>query len=75
VSSKRQDREAAVRIIARELRINLEEAQVWCEAWEQFAKSQGIARGPYFWDSARGWIDAQRSFGLAYRSSTRRRAG
>jgi hypothetical protein len=69
------DRHSPVRTIARDLRIDLEEAQRWCEAWERFAKRQGVVRGPYYWDSARGWIDAQRSFERADRSSPRRRAG
>ena len=55
--------DAVVRSIARERAIDLQEAQRWCEAWEQFAKRAGVApSGPHYWDSARGWIDAQRFF-------------
>jgi len=72
---REQDRHTAVRRIARELRMELEEAERWCDAWERFAERQGVPPGPYFWDSGRGWIDAQRGFELADRSSTRRRAG
>jgi hypothetical protein len=57
--------------IARDLGIDHEEAQGWCEAWERFAARHGVARGRYFWDSARGWIDAQRSFEKAERSAGR----
>jgi hypothetical protein len=36
------------------------EASSWCEAWEQHAAQTGLPSGDaYFWDSARGWIDAQ----------------
>jgi hypothetical protein len=64
------DRYAASRHIARELRIDLEEAQRWCDAWERFAKRSGLAPSrPYYWDSARGWIDAQRFFAREDRSS------
>jgi hypothetical protein len=31
----------------------------WCDAWEEHAARSGISSAaPYFWDSARGWIDA-----------------
>jgi hypothetical protein len=60
--------------IARDLAIDLEEAQRWCDAWERFAKRAGVnPRRPYYWDAARGWIDAQRSFAQEDRSSGRRR--
>jgi hypothetical protein len=55
--------------------MELQEAERWCDAWERFAERQRVPSGPYFWDSGRGWIDAQRGFELADRSSTRRRAG
>ena len=35
-------------------------AERWCDAWEAEAARQGTAHGPYYWDSGRGWIDAQR---------------
>ena len=54
-------RKAAIRGLARDLGVDLEEAQRWCAAWERFAKRHGVVWNPYFWDSARGWIDAQRS--------------
>jgi hypothetical protein len=75
VPTRNQDRDAAIRLIARDLRIEVEEARRWCAAWERFAKRHDIARGPYFWDSAHGWIDAQRSFERADRMSVRQRAG
>jgi hypothetical protein len=56
-------REAAIRGLARDLRVDFEKAERWCDAWERFAKRHGVAWNPYFWDSARGWIDAQRSMG------------
>jgi hypothetical protein len=56
------DWQNAVKNIARELRIELVEAETWCERWEQFAERRGMPRDDYFWDSGRGWIDAQRSF-------------
>ena len=57
-----QARNVAIKIVARDLGIALEEAQRWCDAWERFAERRGVPRGPYFWDSGRGWIDAHRSF-------------
>ena len=36
------------------------EAWRWCKAWEEHAARRGLqCETPYFWDSARGWIDAQ----------------
>lgn len=76
MADKIEARSAAIRSLARELGIDLEEAQRWCEAWERFAKRAGVATGlPYYWDSARGWIDAHRSFEQPYRLSKRERAG
>ena len=66
---------AAAKSIASDLHIDLAEAQRWCDAWDRFAKRHQVARGQYFWDSGRGWIDAQRSFERADRSLTRERAG
>jgi hypothetical protein len=66
-----QARNAAIKIIARDLRIDREEAQRWCDAWEQFAKRGGVLRGRFFWDAGRGWIDAHRSFEKASRSPER----
>jgi hypothetical protein len=40
-----------------------------CAAWEQFARRQGAARGRYFWDAGRGWIDAQRAMGMVLSSA------
>lgn len=32
----------------------------WCDAWEEHAAKSGMSsQALYFWDSARGWIDAQ----------------
>jgi hypothetical protein len=54
-------RNAAIRRLARDLKVDLQKAERWCDAWERFAERHGVAWNPYFWDSARGWIDAQRS--------------
>jgi len=54
-------REAAILGLARDLGVELEMAERWCDAWERFAKRHGVPRSAYFWDAARGWIDAQRS--------------
>jgi hypothetical protein len=41
-------------------RMSLEAAIGWCDAWEEHAARSGMSsKGPYFWDSALGWIDAQ----------------
>jgi hypothetical protein len=54
-------RNAAILRLARDLEVDVAKAERWCGAWERFAKRRGVAWNPYFWDSARGWIDAQRS--------------
>jgi len=59
-NTTKQARHAAAKVIARDLGIDIEEAEYWCDAWVRFAKND--ASGRYYWDSARGWIDAQRSF-------------
>jgi hypothetical protein len=42
--------------------IDAEVADHWCELWETEAVRQGMTRhGTYFWDAAKGWIDAHRS--------------
>lgn len=64
-------RSAAIRSIARDLRVDGEEAQRWGDAWERFAVRHSVVPGSYFWDSARGWIDAQRSFKEAHLASER----
>jgi hypothetical protein len=60
--------DAAIQSLARDLRIDREEAERWCAAWQRFARRQGAARGPYFWDAGRGWIDAQRAMGMVVAS-------
>jgi hypothetical protein len=54
-------RDAAIRSLAGDLGIDRDEAERWCTAWERFARRQGVARTPYFWDAGRGWIDAHRT--------------
>ena len=54
---------AAIRSLARDVGIDRDEAERWCAAWERFARQQGVARSPYFWDAGRGWIDAHRATG------------
>ena len=49
-----QARAAAIRSLARDLRIDPSEAERWCVAWELFARRQGAARSVYFWDAGRG---------------------
>lgn len=44
------------------LGVDLDQAERWCATWEAEAARQGVARGPYYWDAGRGWIDAQRAF-------------
>jgi hypothetical protein len=60
----KQARDAVIRSLARELTIDLQEAERWCAAWERFARRQGGARSRYFWEAGRGWIDAQRAMGM-----------
>ena len=53
-------RQALARILVSVRRMTLDEASGWCDEWEKYAASSGLSSGaPYFWDSARGWIDAQ----------------
>ena len=36
-------------------------ADRWCDLWEAEAAGQGLpSDSEHFWDSAKGWIDAQR---------------
>jgi hypothetical protein len=72
-STAKQARHAAVRSIARELAIDIVEAERWCAAWQEFAKRNGGAQSAYFWDAGRGWIDAQRAMGRAVASFERPR--
>ena len=60
----KQGRYAAIRSLVRDLKIDHDEAEQWCEVWEHFARRYGAARNRYFWDAARGWIDAQRAMGV-----------
>ena len=64
-------RDAAIRSLARDLRMERDDAERWCAAWEQFAKRYGGARSPYFWDAGRGWIDAQRAMGTVLSTAKR----
>jgi hypothetical protein len=53
-------RRALVRVLVSVRGITLEEASGWCDAWEKNAARSGLrSEAPYFWDAARGWIDAQ----------------
>jgi hypothetical protein len=67
-------RSAAIRNLARDLRMPPREAERWCVAWEQFARRYGGARSLHFWDAGRGWIDAQLSFQQQKRELARKRA-
>jgi hypothetical protein len=55
----RAARRAAIASLVRDLDLLPDDAERWCDAWERFANHHGVARGTYFWDSGRGWIDAQ----------------
>ena len=70
-----QARSAAIRRLARDLRMAPSEAERWCVAWELFARRYGGAESPHFWDAGRGWIDAQLFFQQQERSLARKRAG
>lgn len=69
MANKQQARDAAIRCLARDLTIDLQEAERWRAAWERFARRQGGARSRYFWDAARGWIDAQRAIDMVVASA------
>src|SRR5512140_1355062 len=66
-SQRRDEAKARARLAARHdlvaSGLHPEDAAIWCAAWEAEAERQGLRPdGLYFWDAARGWIDAQRSF-------------
>jgi len=65
----KQARDAAIVSLAQDLGIDVDQAERWCAAWEQIARRQGVARGPYFWDAGQGWIGAQRSVGMVVSST------
>ena len=45
-------------------RMTSDEAMAWCDKWERYAARSGLSsESAYFWDSARGWIDAQLDLG------------
>lgn len=66
-------RQALVRVLFPARRLTLAEASRWCDSWEVHAAGSGIRRSetPYFWDSARGWIDAQLDIEPTATSQTR----
>jgi hypothetical protein len=48
------------RILMSVRKLTEEEASDWCDKWEKHAAKSGLrSEAAYFWDSARGWIDAQ----------------
>jgi hypothetical protein len=54
------DRERAAQILSTARRMTSVEALAWCDKSERYATSSGLrSESAYFWDSARGWIDAQ----------------
>jgi hypothetical protein len=71
LGEKEQARDAAIRSLARDLRIDRDEAEQWFAAWQHYARRQGGARSRYFWDAGRGWIDAQRAMGMVVSTSDR----
>jgi hypothetical protein len=54
-------RQQLVRILMSGRRLTLAEASRWCDAWDEHAARGGLQASvaPHYWDSARGWIDAQ----------------
>ena len=59
--------------LMRDHRLTWEQAERWCVAWREHAVSEGIEPGPYFWDSARGWVDAALAVDVSAPKKTRRR--
>jgi hypothetical protein len=63
VSATAGGRDELVQNMMAARRMSLQEAMRWCDAWENRAANRGVRSDtPYFWDSARGWIDAQLAF-------------
>jgi len=53
-------RKRLAQILMAARRLSSDEALAWCDKWEQYAARSGLSSdSAYFWDSARGWIDAQ----------------
>ena len=53
-------RKRAAQLLIAVRRMTPEQALDWCDKWEQYAARSGLSsESAYFWDSARGWIDAQ----------------
>lgn len=52
-------REATIQALVRDLGVDFQKAERWCDAWVRFANRHRVPTNAYFWDSARGWIDAQ----------------
>ena len=59
--------------LMRDHHLTWEQAERWCVAWREHAVSEGIEPGPYFWDSARGWVDAALAVDVSAPKKTRRR--
>lgn len=63
-TAERIRRTTRTRVRASLIRVGLNPrtADRWCDLWEAEAARQKIAKdGDYFWDAAKGWIDAQRT--------------
>ena len=63
-STERVRRTTRARVRASLIRVGMDPrtADRWCDLWEAEAARQKVASdGEYFWDAARGWIDAQRN--------------
>ena len=53
-------RKLAAQLLIAVRRMTPEQALGWCDKWEHYAARSGLSsESAYFWDSARGWIDAQ----------------
>ena len=72
MARSRRDRERVAQSLMSVHRMTWEDASDWCDRWELYAARSGLGpRSTYFWDAARGWIDAQ----LDHRSILRGRVG
>ena len=63
-STERVQQTTRRRVRASLIRVGMDPrtADRWCDLWEAEAARQKVANdGEYFWDAARGWIDAQRN--------------
>ena len=61
VKQERQATRARVTIALVDAGVDPDDAVKWCRQWELEAARQGFGSDTdYFWDAAKGWIDAHR---------------